>query len=156
MSAKNKEFYENFPVGKLNGEYALNAGLSNAYELEHPIIKNFVNKLKTILEIGSGEGRIIQWLIDQGYDGKIFAVERSKPFLDYLRKEYSQYNNIEILEKDIINDSLPGVDLGLFLWSGILEFDEKDQKILVEKLSENCKKLVIDTPCQYFSQYNRG
>ena len=116
--------------------------MSNADELNHPTLENLIQKSKTILEIGAGEGRIIQGLVNQNYQGKIFAVERSRAFLDHLRKEYSKNNNVEILEGDILYKILPRVDLGLFLWSGILEFNKRDQKTGISQKDNLIRKII--------------
>jgi len=40
---KNHPFYDKFSVGKLNSEFAKNAGFENAYELDFHPLKNIVS-----------------------------------------------------------------------------------------------------------------
>ncbi len=146
MNKGNSKFYNSFPLGMLNNHFAESAGLKCAFELNHKTIEKLIYSSNSIIELGAGEGRIIDGLIKKDYLGRIYAVERSKIFLNYLKKKYASMKNIFILKGDLLKDDLPKTDLGIFFWGGILEFSKEEQKQLIKRLSNYCKVLVIDSP----------
>ena len=149
INLKNKSFYRYFPVGMLNTHYARAAGLEKAYELGKEPLHGLSQHANSILEIGAGEGRIIEGLLDRNYKGMIYGVERCPAFINQLNQSFEAFDNVKILDKDILLEDAPKVDLGLFLFSGFLEFSKKEQEYLVKKLSGFCKTLIIDTPLLY-------
>ena len=75
------------------------------------IDKNIINKIvkigeikkdRTVLEIGSGYGNLTQAIIKM-YPKKIYAIEKDKNLISYLKKDLRVHNNIEIIEDDILN-----------------------------------------------------
>ncbi|MCA9497393.1 MAG: hypothetical protein KC589_10720, partial [Nanoarchaeota archaeon] len=137
-------FYDSMPIGTLN-KYAQISGLSNGPELLIPKVLNEIKNSKSIMEIGAGEGRVIDNLLKLGYKNKIIGIERSKNFYELLKKKYHNEDKIIILQKDFLSDELPKVQLGLFLWAEICNQNEKDQINIIKKLSTNLETLIVDS-----------
>ena len=59
-----------------------------------------------LIEIGSGHGELtselVNRLIDKKIEAKIFAVEKDKNFVDFLKEKFSNEKNIEIIEGDAL------------------------------------------------------
>lgn len=67
-------------------------------------------KGKIVLEIGAGDGRLTQELLDQGA-AKIIAVEKDREYAEMLRKRFVQEPRIEIAEGDFLKLEFPKVDV---------------------------------------------
>lgn len=145
MNELNLEFYDNLGVDpfKLLAE----VGGFNTYtdmELVYPHIKN----AKSILELGAGYGRCIDFLIARRYKGKIIAVEQSAKLASYLFDHYD--NKVEILQRDIKELRLKEkVDAALWMWSGFIDFSPEEQEQSITRVAgflNKDGKLVIDLP----------
>ena len=144
---KNNEtdaFYNAMPIGIL-GKYAENSGLRFAPELYIPNIIEVIHQSKNVMEIGAGEGRVIDGLLRLGYKENIIGIERSKKHYDLLKKIYIHNHKIKIHRKNILIDDLPKADLGLFLWAEICTLNEKQQRGVIEKLSKSVETLILDS-----------
>lgn len=137
-------FYDNMPKGALAERFEKPAGLDGAPELS--LIRDLWMPASSILEIGAGEDRVIQGLIRRKYKKNIYAIERSNNFYKYLINKYKTFRNVYIWQVDLLKFDLPKADVGLWLWSGILEFSKDQQIYLVRKIRKNVSNLVIDTP----------
>lgn len=98
------------------------------------------------MELGAGEGRVVSGLIERKYDGDIYAIERPDNLCKCLFNKYKTFRNVHILQMNLLNNKLPNADIGLWLWSGILEFSKNQQLDLVKKIRKKVSTLVIDTP----------
>lgn len=144
----NKAFYKKIKEGGLR-EYALKAGLSTGCDVK--ILTPYWSKVNSILEVGAGYGRVIEYLLNQKYSGKITAIERCETMIDFLKINYSK-ENVTILHNDIHDiDTInfkEKFDLILWLWSGIFDFTSLEQEKIIlsfsRLLNEN-GKLIIDT-----------
>jgi SAM-dependent methyltransferase len=133
----NFDFHANIPIDLLK-EYAVMGGLDTCCDVE--LLLPYINKASSILEIGAGYGRVLEYLLKIGYTGKITAIERSPQYCEVLRKSFS--HRVDIKEMDVMNfESDEKFDLILCLWSGFAEFNREEQKTLVEKIS---KKLTMN------------
>ena len=72
----NRGFYEDMLAGTFD-KYAKMSGIESALELD--VINNYFPILNSasILEIGAGEGRVINGLLKRRYRGVIYGVERN-------------------------------------------------------------------------------
>ena len=61
-----------------------------------------VNKNKTVMEIGSGYGSLTKAIATEE-PKKIFAIEKDKKLIPFLKKKFKNYNNIKIVNRDILN-----------------------------------------------------
>src|SRR5579872_830747 len=92
---KNKDvikWYKSIPVDLLRG-YAVKGGLEDGCDID--IIYPYIANTNSLIEVGSAYGRVLKHLIRKEYPGKIYAVECSENFYNYLRTRYSK--NAEII-----------------------------------------------------------
>ena len=152
MNEKNFEFYRNLGVDPFK-KLAVIGGFNSFTDLE--LTYPFVKHAGSILELGAGYGRCLDFFIAKGYTGKLIAVEQSDPLFQYLKEHYSP--RVEILQEDIKTMKLKEkVDVALWMWSGIIDFSKEEQlnttRHIVSLLNPG-GKLVIDTPRFGFQTY---
>ena len=147
INEENNLFYDSIQTIGLK-KFAAIAGLSTGCDLD--ILKPYWSKTRSILDIGAGYGRAINYLLQHDYKGTITAIERNNSFFEYLVKHYSHYQNITLLQKDFL--TLPNFneqfDLIIILWLGIADFSKKQQVIIFKKLRELLNDrgtIIIDT-----------
>jgi SAM-dependent methyltransferase len=131
----NNYFYETVTPAGL-AQLAIKSGLDLCCDVE--LLRPYWENAKSLLEIGAGYGRVIQYLIDNEFKGKITAVERSQAFMKWLRLNFSKVatlKNLDIHDCSQIHDRF---DTILFLWSGIADFTLKEQNKIISNL---CKLL---------------
>ena len=71
--------------------------------------QNVINKIiniiniqnKTIMEIGSGYGDLTSKILDKR-PKKVIAIEKDKNLSFFLREKFNKFNNIKIINKDIL------------------------------------------------------
>ena len=102
-----------------------------------------VNKDDTIIEIGPGLGTLTKVLLEKAK--KVYAVELDKKMCEILETRFIAYNNLEIINKDIlsidINKSFPNAkvvaNLPYYITTSIitelLKTNIKDITILIQK-----------------------
>jgi len=61
-----------------------------------------INKNKTVMEIGAGYGNLTKTIASMGAK-KIFAIEKDKKLVSLLKEKFKNYNNIKIINRDILN-----------------------------------------------------
>ena len=61
-----------------------------------------VDKNKTVMEIGAGYGSLTK-AIAYEKPKKIFAIEKDKKLVLFLKNKFKNYNNIKIINRDILN-----------------------------------------------------
>ena len=61
-----------------------------------------IEKNKTVLEIGPGYGNLTKAIVAAN-PKKIFAVEKDKKLTLFLKNDFRNYNNIKIINRDILN-----------------------------------------------------
>ncbi len=146
MTLANIDFYRNIQIEKFK-ELAGVTGFDTGVDIDqiYPQIKN----AKAIAELGVGYGRAIEQLLERGFEGKIYGIERVESFVNYMAKEYNN-ENLFMLHQDIEELNLPEkVDAVLWLWSGILEQNLEQQRDSICKIRKYLKiggKLFIEAP----------
>lgn len=146
-NSDNNAIYETI---KAQGLYKLakKGGLSTGCDMEY--LTPYWSVAKSVLEVGAGYGRVIDYLLKHPFQGAITAVERCNALFEHLEKQYTTYKNIQLLHADIryLRNVNERFDLILMLWSGIADFSPKEQRLIFAKLAKllNEKgKLIIDT-----------
>jgi len=81
--------------------------LGQNFLVDNNIIKKIVdignvNKNKTVMEIGPGYGSLTQE-ISLREPNKIFAIEKDKNLTIFLKNKFKNYNNIKIINSDVLN-----------------------------------------------------
>jgi 16S rRNA (adenine1518-N6/adenine1519-N6)-dimethyltransferase len=61
-----------------------------------------IDKNKTVMEIGAGYGNLTKTIASMGAK-KIFAIEKDKKLVSLLKEKFKNYNNIKIINRDILN-----------------------------------------------------
>jgi len=72
-NAENRAFYRSLPLGKMD-LWIESSGLTQTPELD--LIWENLSSVPEILELGAGEGRVVEGLLSRRYNGTIYAVER--------------------------------------------------------------------------------
>jgi len=72
------------------------------------ISESEISNQDTILEIGPGLGALTEEIIKTAK--KVYLVEKESQFCSYLSNEFSKYDNIEIINDDILKIDLPPHD----------------------------------------------
>jgi trans-aconitate methyltransferase len=145
VNRKNFDFYNNIGVDTFQS-MAVQGGFSTYADLE--IVYQHIHPVNSILEIGAGYGRCINFLLQQQHKGSITAVEQSPVLIKHLVQHYA--GRAEIIEGDInaIEIKSP-VDVILWMWSGILDFSKEEQAAAVKRLAGITApggKIFIDVP----------
>lgn len=144
-NADNKAFYEHMDVNDLK-EFVIKGGLDKCCDVE--LVMPYCSPDSSILEVGAGYGRVLNYLIDNGGMHKITCIERSAYLCDYLAAHYGDKANL--LKGDLLDPQLKleRYDLILWLWSGMADFAPQEQRIIVNKLAKSLNKngkIIIDT-----------
>jgi hypothetical protein len=145
VNDQNLEFYNNIDIDpfKLLAQVG-GFNTFNDLELAFPHIV----KSDSILEIGAGYGRCLDFLIRKKYPGKIIAVEQSEKLAAYLSLHYK--HRAEIIHENIKALHLSvKVDAALWMWSGLIDFSAEEQLQSIKNISAVLNaggKLVIDLP----------
>ena len=74
-----------------------------------------INKNKTVIEIGAGYGNLTKAIVSAG-PKKILAIEKDKKLALLLKNKFKNYDNIKIINRDVLN---------------IIEEDNLEQNIIV-------------------------
>lgn len=145
MNDKNLDFYNNIGIDpfKLLAE----VGGFDSYkdmELVFPYIKNYTS----IIELGAGYGRCIEFLLKNKFKGKIVAVEQSPVLAAHLRDNF--FSQVEIIEEDIKKLALrERIDVALWMWSGFIDFSREEQMEMIRKVKSFLNpngKIILDLP----------
>jgi len=129
----NAQYYENLPNGTLQN-FAKLGGLDTYCDLE--LIRPHIMQANSILEVAAGYGRVLDGLIQMGYQNKIVAIERCEKFYPLLKK-YSEKNPAITTVHSDIRTFNPNekFDLILWLWSGMCDFTREEQSSILKNLA---------------------
>jgi SAM-dependent methyltransferase len=110
-------------------------------------IKNRLMSSASILEIGAGYGRVIDFLIQDHYSGHIAAIEKSDHLYELLLKKFSHHAHLYHgdIREIIIHEKF---NLILWLWCGIADFNSEEQRQILSKLKSLLTQsgaIIIDT-----------
>ncbi len=148
MSSYNKyqessaRFYAALPLGTLD-TFARLSGLETGIDVDCLYREGFLHKEESVLELGAGYGRVLHALLERGHAGKISALERNLQFFRFLQEHYPA---VPLYVTDLLSGDLPSADVGLWMWSGIMEFSPREQQQVLFQLASAVHKVAIDTP----------
>lgn len=144
LNNDNKKIYQNMPLEEFYRS-AVQGGLDTGIDVKN--LKQYINSVKSILEIGAGYGRVLSHILNQGYTGKLVAVERNKKFCQFLQSQF--HERADIFCADITSFQYTDkFDLILWMWAGICEFSKAEQAKVISHLSKMLNKnghLIVDT-----------
>jgi hypothetical protein len=124
------DYYENIPVDVLR-DFAISGGFEEGCDIDlaYPYIAN----TPSIIDAGAAYGRVVKNLVRKNYQGKIYAVERSKNFCKYLNTHYA--DKAEVIQADIqYFEPSCKVNAILWLWSGIGDFAKNEQLPMLKRM----------------------
>ena len=141
----NREFYRSITEKELR-TIAIEGGLHSGCDLNNLV--EFWKNASSILEIGAGYGRVIDYLIKHNYQGEITAIEQAEDLYAYLQTCFGQQANV--IHANLMNIELGArkFDLILWLWSGLADFPKQHQALVIKKLTKHLVEggtLIIDT-----------
>ncbi|MFN7096026.1 MAG: class I SAM-dependent methyltransferase [Gammaproteobacteria bacterium] len=140
----NVAFYDVITAAELE-QLSIQAGVDNCCDLQS-IIEN-IKQAGSILEMGMGHGRVLKYLSSINYAGKVTGIEYCK---NLITESYIPQNlDFAKIHADISKFNFTQqFDLILWRWSGICDFSQQEQPLIIKKLasllSEN-GSLIIDT-----------
>ncbi len=145
MNDNNLLFYKNIGLDPFK-ELSERGGFSSFKDME--LISPYISTEASILELGAGYGRCLEYFIKKGHKGKITGVEVIQPLIDYLKEHFK--DKAEIISADIKKLELPEkYDVALWMWSGIIDFSKEEQLECCKRLYNILHvggKLFIDVP----------
>lgn len=152
LNIDNAELYEKMPLDFFKN-FAIQGGLDSCNDVA--AIKGYINNAGSILEIGAGYGRVINFILQQNYSGKITAIERNNKLYKHLEQGYS--NKVTLVNADIQQMKLTNkYDLMLWMWTGICEFSKPEQQAVIKLLADYLAPkgfLIIDiVPIEFKTQ----
>lgn len=146
LSFNNDDFYDTvLNNGDLEHQFAPAAGLATCVDID--TIKPFLPKSGSILEVGSGYGRVIGEFADNPrYD--ITGLERNETMCAALEAQYDDNNRVAIVHENLTEFSpTQHYDIILWLWSGLCDFPPEEQLAALLLFKQHLKKtLVVDIP----------
>jgi precorrin-6B methylase 2 len=153
LNADNAELYEKMPLDFFM-RMAAQGGLDTCNDVA--AIESYINKASSILEIGAGYGRVIEFILKQNYNGQITAIERNYKLYQHLERLYS--NKVTLVNADIQQVKLTSkYDLMLWMWTGICEFSKPEQQAVIKMLADYLAPngfLIIDIiPIEFKTQH---
>jgi SAM-dependent methyltransferase len=145
MNDQNLLFYNNIGLDPFM-ELSVKGGFSSYKDME--MIASYIPADASVLELGAGFGRCLNYFIENGHKGKLTGIEYSKPLVKYLQEKFQ--GKAEILNADIKQLELKEkYDIALWMWSGIIDFSSEEQilscKRIYDVLNAN-GRLFIDVP----------
>lgn len=145
MNDQNLLFYNNIGLDPFM-ELSVKGGFSSYKDME--MIASYISDTASVLELGAGFGRCLNYFIDKGHKGKLTGVEYSKPLVNYLQEKFE--GKAEILNADIKKLELKEkYDIALWMWSGIIDFSSEEQVSSCKRIYDalNAKgRMFIDVP----------
>jgi SAM-dependent methyltransferase len=154
-NTENSLFYNALSLDLFLG-FAVKGGLESGCDLD--IIKNYITRANSILEVGAGYGRVISNLLKRGYNKKLVAIERSPKFCETLTHSFS--SEVEIIHTDIKSfKTSTQFELILWLWSGICDFSKQEQAAVLSHIASFLKKdgvMVLDSLLPSTKAINTG
>ncbi|MDF2940013.1 MAG: methyltransferase family protein [Gammaproteobacteria bacterium] len=151
----NADYYEKVPHHVLR-QYPIKGGLENGCDID--LIFPYIINTTSLIEAGAGYGRVIRNLIDRGYQGKIYALERSQNLCNHLKNEFHSQVNVIC---DDVQTYIPSekVDAVLFMWSTISDFPKSQYLKLLTHTAKWLKPegiCIIETISHLLIPHNTG
>ena len=143
----NKIFYNTVPLDVFQS-LTRQGGFDGCIDLH--LIETHLPVSASIIEVGAGYGRCVDFLLNKKHEGKILAIEQSPQLSKVLLEKYKNQPTVEVINDDIktltVSDK---VDVVLWLFSGMLDFAKEEQPVVLKRLRsflKNDGKLFLDIP----------
>lgn len=99
-----------------------------------------------IVDVGSGKGRLFNWLLSRGYTNKMVGVELDPDVAQSCRYRLRKYTNIQIITGSIL-DNIPDDGTLFYLYN---PFNEKIMRLFIQGLKMSCMKNRRDLTVIYY------
>lgn len=144
LSQNNIDCYESLSLDLMD-TYLGVSGLKENPDLE--FVWPYLSEVSSVLEVGAGYGRVLNFLIDKNFSGKITAVEQSSQCFNFLTKKFG---GLADLYHTNIFDFYPKkrFDAILWMWCGIADLCSRDHPPIILRLFDMLEDdgvLVIDS-----------
>lgn len=143
----NKIFYNTVPL-EVFQSLTQQGGFVDCLDLK--LIEKHIASSSSVMEVGAGYGRCVDFLLAKKHEARIIAIEQSLQFSTVLLEKYKSQSNVQVIHDDIKTLTLSDkVDVVLWLFSGMLDFAKEEQPVVLKRLRSFLKnegKLFIDIP----------
>ena len=100
--------YGGFAGGRKESPYR-NLGAVNTVSTDYDALPYIfrsvtISKRDVIVDVGSGRGRVINWLLNEGIDNKIIGIELDEEIAEKTRKRLRKYGNVTIVAGDALEN----------------------------------------------------
>ena len=118
VNHKNAAFYGGFAKGDLM-QLAQAGGLADCVDVKQ--VDYLLAKARSVLEVGAGYGRVVNYLLSHYSSLKVSAIERDPRYFRRLCSAFA--HQAQIIKGDILSyQSNHKYDLIMWMWAGICEF----------------------------------
>jgi SAM-dependent methyltransferase len=149
MNKGNIPFYDNIDIAAFKQQYQITGfSLNKDMDIIYPIIQN----TEAVAEIGVGYGRVVSYLLEKGYKGKIIGVERTSKYMSEVKQLVGESPQVEYYFEDVLELTLKEKVDALFSIGNFTEFDNTEQLLLLKKYKEFLKpggKAFLELPGEY-------
>ncbi len=129
----NIAFYESDEILDVLKGYATIAGFDKHCDVA--LISHLLLDAKSIIDIGAGYGRVLDYLIEKNYQGQLYALERSARYCKELRNKFK--DKVKVYESDIQSfNSFEKFQVAIWMWSGVSDFSREEQAHIFKKIFE--------------------
>lgn len=80
-------------------------------ELSHIFDRVFLSSSDVIMDVGCGKGRLFNYLLQRGFEGKMIGVEIDEEVASFVAKRLKRYDNIEIITGNALDFISDRVDI---------------------------------------------
>src|SRR6056297_588851 len=85
----------------------LNKKIGQHFLIDQQILEQIIDKadlesFEIVMEIGAGIGSLTQYLLQKLDKGQLIAIEKDSRFIKILSDLFSDYSNLKIINKDIL------------------------------------------------------
>jgi 16S rRNA A1518/A1519 N6-dimethyltransferase RsmA/KsgA/DIM1 with predicted DNA glycosylase/AP lyase activity len=143
----NKIFYNTVPLDVFQS-LTQQGGFDGCIDLQ--LIEKHLPVSASIIEVGAGYGRCVDFLLNKKHEAKILAIEQSPQLSKVLMDKYRNQPKVQVINDDIktlvVSDKM---DIVLWLFSGMLDFAKEEQPVVLKRLRsflKNDGKLFLDIP----------
>lgn len=141
----NNAFYEAEAIVDVLKGYAKIAGFDKHCDVA--MVSHLLFDAKSIIDIGAGYGRVIDYLLEKNYKGELFALERSPIYCDILNEKYK--GRVNLFKSDIQSFTTDKkFEVAIWMWSGISDFAKAEQAFVFNKIFDLISDggvLILDT-----------
>ena len=129
-NSENRKIYDQYDFNIVDS-LLKRSGLGNNIDLE--LLQPYVIQSESILEVGAGLGRVLQFFIRNKFHGNLSAIEQSSSFCKSLANRFDK--RVNIFQENLLEFHIQcKYSCILWLWCGVYDFNKDEQRDVLEKL----------------------